>query len=43
MLSKKDSILKGLISIKIKEEDPLTIGYITRKGSILSRYGEEYV
>lgn len=25
MLSKKDSILKGLISIKIKEEDLLTI------------------
>ena len=43
MLSKEDSILQGLIGIKMKEEDPLTIGYITRKGSSLSRYGEEYV
>ena len=43
MLSKEDSILKGLVAIKMKEEDPLTIGYITRKGSVLSQYGEEYV
>ena len=43
MLSKDDSILKGLVAIKMKEEDPLTIGYITRKGSILSKYGEEYI
>ncbi len=27
----------------MKEEDPLTIGYIIRKGSVLSLYGEEYV
>ena len=43
MLSKEDSILQGLVGIKMKEEDPLTIGYITRKGGALSRYGEEYV
>ena len=43
MLSKEDSILQGLVGIKMKEEDPLTIGYITRRGSALSRYGEEYV
>ena len=43
MLSKEDSILQGLVGIKMKEEDPLTIGYITRKGSYLSRYGEEYL
>lgn len=43
MLSKDDSILQGLVAIKMKEEDPLTIGYITRKGSILSKYGEEYI
>lgn len=43
MLSKEDSILQGLVSIKLKEEDPLTIGYITRKGSALSPYGREYV
>ena len=43
MLSKDDAILKGLVAIKMKEEDPITIGYITRKGSTLSQYGEKYV
>ena len=43
MLSGDASILQGLVSIKLKEEDPLTIGYITRKGSSLSVYGEAYV
>ena len=43
MLSKDDAILKGMISIKLKEEDPLTIGYITRKGSRLSMYGKAYI
>ncbi len=43
MLSGESAILKGLISIKLKEEDPLTIGYITRKGSSLSKYGQAYV
>ena len=43
MLSKDDAILKGLVAIKMKEEDPITIGYITRKGSTLSKYGEKYV
>jgi hypothetical protein len=27
----------------MKEEDPLIIGYITRKGSTLSQYGAAYV
>ena len=40
MLSGDDVILKGLVSVKLKEEDPLTIGYITRKGSAASRYGQ---
>lgn len=43
MLSGDEAILKGLTAIKLKEEDPLIIGYITRKGSQLSRYGEAYV
>ncbi len=43
MLSGDTAILQGLVSIKLKEEDPLTIGYITRKGSSLSVYGEAYV
>ena len=43
MLSENDAILQGLVAIKLKEEDPLTIGYITRKGSKLSAYGKAYV
>ncbi|MBO4693751.1 MAG: LysR family transcriptional regulator [Clostridia bacterium] len=43
MLSQKDSILQGLVAIKMKEEDPLTIGCITRNGSSLSSYGKEYI
>ena len=43
MLSGTDAILQGLVSIKLKEEDPLTIGYITRKGSLRSEYGKKYV
>ena len=43
MLSLEDAVLKGLVSIKLKEEDPLIIGYITRKGSSMSVYGNAYV
>ncbi len=43
MLSGDKAVLKGLVAIKLKEEDPLTIGYIIRKGSILSSYGSEYI
>ena len=43
MLSEDDAILQGLAAIKLKEEDPLIIGYLTRKGSALSSYGERYV
>ncbi len=43
MLSGDDAILKGLVSIKLKEEDPLIIGYITRRGITLSAYGKKYV
>ncbi len=43
MLAEKDSTLQGLVSIKLEEEDPLTIGYIVRKGSELSSYGEAYI
>ena len=43
MLSGDDAILQGLTAIKLKDEDPLLIGYITRKGSLLSVYGENYV
>ena len=31
------------VSIKLKEEDPLTIGYITKKNHILSDLGKLFV
>ena len=43
MLAGDDVILKGMVSIKLKEEDPLIIGYIVRKGSTVSAYGKAYV
>lgn len=43
MLSGTNAILQGLVAIKLKEEDPLTIGYITRKESTLSIHGGKYV
>ena len=43
MLSGANAILQGIVAIKLKEEDPLTIGYITRKGSAMSAYGRKYL
>ena len=43
MLSGEDVILQGMVAIKLKEEDPLVIGYIVRKGSAVSKYGEAYI
>ena len=43
LLTGEDVILDGFRSIKLKEEDPLTIGYIVRKGSAMSTYGKAYV
>ena len=43
MLSEDNAILKGMVAIKLKEEDPLTIGYIVRENSKLSKYGEDYI
>ena len=43
MLAEDDAILKGMVSIKLKEEDPLIIEYITRKGSVLSKYAKSYL
>lgn len=43
MLSGDEAILKGLVAIKLIEEDPLIIGYISRKGGVLSKYGEAYI
>jgi len=38
------NVLKDtFVSIKLKEEDPLTIGYITKKNHVLSDFGKNYV
>jgi len=42
MLSDDNGLLKGLVSVKLEEDDPLTIGYIKRKGIILSELGSKY-
>ncbi|MGN0165085.1 MAG: LysR family transcriptional regulator [Lachnospiraceae bacterium] len=42
-LSDSMAITDGLVCIKLKEEDPLTIGYIIRKGYSLSEVGKRYV
>ena len=31
------------VCIKLKEEDPLTIGYILRKNHTLSEFGQKYI
>ncbi len=43
MLAEKEATLKGMVSVKLKEEDPLVIGYIIRKGGYLSKYGKAYI
>jgi len=43
LLSEDDAILKGLVSIKLAEDDPLTIGYIVRKDKTLSKYALSYI
>ncbi len=43
MLAGDEQVLKGLVSIKLEEEDPLTIGYIIRKGSELTAYAQAYI
>ena len=43
ILSDEGGIIKDLKSIKLKEEDPLVIGYITRKDRKLSKYGKAYI
>lgn len=43
MLSEEHARLQGLIAIKLLEEDPLTIGFIVRRGCDLSVYGSAYV
>lgn len=37
------ALADGFVCIKLKEEDPLTIGYIIRKDYRLSDVGEKYI
>ena len=37
------ALKEGFVALKLKEEDPLTIGYITRKNHKLSEIGLQYV
>ena len=37
------TLREGFVTIKLKEEDPLTIGYITRTNHTLSEIGQKYV
>lgn len=37
------TLIDGFVCIKLKEEDPLTIGYIVRKDHRLSEVGEKYI
>ena len=43
MLAGDEAILEGMVSIKLKEDDPLTIGYIVRRDSTISEYGKAYI
>lgn len=38
-----NAIKDAFVSIKLKEEDPLTIGYIVKKGHVLSDFGKLYI
>jgi hypothetical protein len=43
MITDSLAIRDGFVCIKLKEEDPLTIGYIIRKNYELSELGKAYV
>ncbi len=43
IMTESNALKDIFLSIKIREEDPLTIGYITKKNHILSDFGKIYV
>jgi len=43
IMTDSEVLKDGFVCIKLKEEDPLTIGYITRKGHTLSEVGQAYI
>ena len=42
-ITDSQALKKGIIAIKLKEEDPLTIGYIVKKNHKLSDIAEKYI
>ncbi|MCR5529122.1 MAG: LysR family transcriptional regulator [Saccharofermentans sp.] len=43
IMTESVTLKDGVVTIKLKEQDPLTIGYITRKDHILSDIGTRYI
>ncbi len=43
IITESVAISNDLVCIKLKEDDPLTIGYIIRNGHILSEIGQKYI
>ena len=43
IMTESVAISNDLVCIKLKEDDPLTIGYIIRTGNALSDIGQRYV
>ena len=43
IMTESVTLRDGFVTIKLKEEDPLTIGYIVRKNHKLSDVGKEYI
>ena len=43
IMTESVAISNDLVCIKLKEDDPLTIGYIIRTGHILSEIGQKYI
>lgn len=43
IMTESVTLKDGFVTVKLKEEDPLTIGYITRKNHKLSDIGERYI
>jgi len=43
MMIDSNALKDAFVSIKLKEEDPLTIGYIIKKNHLLSDFGQLYV
>ena len=43
ILTDSMALKDDFVCIKLKEEDPLTIGFIVRQGHILSKIGERYI